>query len=67
MSPDSVGKLLLEVELQTAFPGALYGIDPDDQRGVEAGKIAAFALIGREGYAEHRQAIEAAQPPEWTI
>ncbi len=67
ISPDTVGQLFFAFELQTAFQGALYGINAYDQPGVEAGKLAAFALIGREGYADHRKAIEASEPPTWTI
>ena len=33
-----------------AVSGELYGIDAFDQPGVEAGKIAAYALMGRAGY-----------------
>ena len=46
----SVGGLLFLLEMQTAFAGALYNINAYDQPGVEAGKIAAFALMGRPGY-----------------
>ncbi|MFP8878777.1 MAG: glucose-6-phosphate isomerase [Myxococcota bacterium] len=67
ISPDTVGQLFFALELQTAFQGALYGINAYDQPGVEAGKLAAFALIGREGYADHRKVIEASDPPTWTI
>jgi len=67
ISPDSIGQLFFALELQTAFQGALYGINAYDQPGVEAGKLAAFALIGREGYADHRKAIEASVPPRWTL
>jgi glucose-6-phosphate isomerase len=38
-----------------------------DQPGVEAGKIAAFALIGREGYEKEKAQIESATPPRWRI
>ncbi len=65
--PQSVGQLFFALELQTAYQGALYGIDAYDQPGVEAGKIAAFALLGREGYKRERAAIEANAPPSWRV
>ncbi len=67
ISSDTVGQLFFALELQTAFQGSLFGINAYDQPGVEAGKLAAFALIGREGYADHRKAIEASVPPAWCI
>jgi glucose-6-phosphate isomerase len=65
--PQSVGQLFFALELQTAYQGKLYGINAYDQPGVEAGKIAAFALIGREGYEKERSNIESATPPSWRI
>jgi glucose-6-phosphate isomerase len=59
--------LFFALELQTAYQGALYGIDAYDQPGVEAGKIAAFALLGRDGYKKEKAAIEANTPPTWRI
>ncbi len=50
MSAHSLGQLLYLFEFQTALSGELYGIDAFDQPGVEAGKIAAYALMGRAGY-----------------
>lgn len=64
---ESVGQLFFALELQTAYQGALYGIDAYDQPGVEAGKIAAFSLIGREGYESERERIEANSPPTWRV
>jgi glucose-6-phosphate isomerase len=45
-----VGQLIYLFEFQTALSGELYGIDAFDQPGVEAGKVAAYALMGRAGY-----------------
>ena len=47
-----VGALFVVFEVLTAIGGDLYDVDPYDQPGVEAGKVAAFALMGREGYAD---------------
>jgi len=65
--PQSVGQVFFALELQAAYQGALYGIDAYDQPGVEAGKIAAFALLGRDGYQKEKAAIEANAPPSWRI
>ncbi|MBM4081367.1 MAG: glucose-6-phosphate isomerase, partial [Planctomycetes bacterium] len=46
-------------EVQTAFAGKLYGINPFDQPGVEASKINTYALLGREGYEQRRKEIQA--------
>ncbi len=67
VSPDALGQLLVALEMQTAYQAALYGIDAYDQPGVEAGKVAAFALLGREGYEEERKAIDEDAPPRWEI
>jgi glucose-6-phosphate isomerase len=32
------------------YAGALYGVDPLDQPGVELGKELTYGLLGREGY-----------------
>ena len=36
--------------MQTAFAGELLGIDAFDQPGVEEGKNATYALLGKPGY-----------------
>jgi glucose-6-phosphate isomerase len=56
----SVGQYLFLMELSVAVMGELYGVDAFDQPGVEAGKIAAYALMGRKGYESRRAEIEAA-------
>ena len=48
------------LELSVALMGEHYDVDAFDQPGVEAGKIAAYALMGRAGYEERRAEIEAA-------
>ncbi|MEG1656057.1 MAG: hypothetical protein RR292_01100 [Christensenellaceae bacterium] len=40
------------MEMATAAAGEFLEIDAFDQPGVEAGKIATFALMGRDGYEE---------------
>jgi glucose-6-phosphate isomerase len=67
VTPDALGQLLLALELQTAYQAELYGVNAYDQPGVEAGKVAAFALLGREGYAAERAAIRRQRPASWRI
>jgi glucose-6-phosphate isomerase len=50
VTPASVGALLFMFEVQTLFAGALWGIDPLDQPGVEEGKEFTYALMGRPGF-----------------
>lgn len=54
----SAGQLLFLFQMQTAFAGALLNINAFDQPGVEAGKLATFALMGRPGYEDKLEKIE---------
>jgi len=45
ITPDLLGQLMLLQQLQTALAGALYGVNPFTQPGVEAGKIAAMRIL----------------------
>ena len=56
----SVGQMIYLLELAVAVMGEHYGVDAFDQPGVEAGKVAAYALMGRSGYEARRAEIEAA-------
>lgn len=55
----TLGQLLYMFELQTAYAGAMFNIDAFNQPGVEAGKKATFALLGKEGYEGLRKELEA--------
>lgn len=46
----SLGALIMLFEIATVYAGALYGVDPLDQPGVELGKRLTYALMGRHGY-----------------
>ncbi|OQB25192.1 MAG: Glucose-6-phosphate isomerase [Firmicutes bacterium ADurb.Bin182] len=46
----TIGQLIFMLEMATAFAGELLNINAFDQPGVEEGKNAAFALLGRPGY-----------------
>jgi glucose-6-phosphate isomerase len=50
LSAHVLGQLFYLFEFQTALSGELYGIDAFNQPGVEGGKIATYALMGRAGY-----------------
>lgn len=54
----SVGQFIYLLELSVAVMGELYDVDAFDQPGVEAGKLAAYALMGRAGFEERRAEIE---------
>ncbi len=54
----TVGQLFYLLEMQTAFAGEFYDVQAFDQPGVEAGKIATFALLGRPGWEAQRADIE---------
>jgi glucose-6-phosphate isomerase len=52
ISAHVMGQLIYLFEFQTALSGELYDVDAFDQPGVEAGKVATYALMGREGYGQ---------------
>ena len=54
----AVGEFFYLLELQTVMAGALYDVNPFGQPGVEAGKNATYALMGREGYEDLRGELE---------
>ena len=55
----TVGQLLYFMEVETAFAGELLGINTFDQPGVEEGKNATYALLGRPGYQEKKDELDA--------
>jgi glucose-6-phosphate isomerase len=54
----SVGALIMLFQAATVYAGALYGVDPLDQPGVELGKKLTYGLLGRPGY----DALQIAEP-----
>jgi glucose-6-phosphate isomerase len=54
-----VAQLLYMFEVQTAIAGELYNIDAFNQPGVEQAKNYTYALMGRAGYEESAQALQA--------
>jgi glucose-6-phosphate isomerase len=69
VSAHAVGQLLYALEMATAISGELYDIDAFNQPGVEAGKIATYALMGRSGYESQAKEIAARPPhdPRWIL
>lgn len=68
LDASNIGGLIFLYEAQTAFAGELYDIDAFDQPGVEMGKLIAFALMGRAGYADALDGLEpfTTSDDEWT-
>ncbi|CAN5764233.1 glucose-6-phosphate isomerase [soil metagenome] len=56
------GELFFMHQFQTVLAGGLYGVNPFGQPGVEAGKNATYALMGREGYESLRDELLASDP-----
>lgn len=64
----TLGQLLYLFELQTAYAGAMFNIDTFNQPGVEAGKKATFALLGKPGYTEQKAELDkAASDPAFVV
>ena len=55
----TLGQLLYLLETATVAVGALAGIDPFGQPGVEEGKRLAYGLMGRPGFEASRAEVEA--------
>ncbi len=65
----AIGALLQFFEIATAYAGEMLDINAFDQPGVEEGKIATFALMGKSGF-EAKKAEMANLPPkdpEWIM
>ena len=56
----TIGELLYLLEVATAFTGELLDINAFDQPGVEEGKNATYALLGKPGFAEKKAELDAA-------
>jgi glucose-6-phosphate isomerase len=46
----ALGALFMLFQIATVYAGALFGVDPLDQPGVELGKRLTYGLLGREGF-----------------
>lgn len=58
----TIGQLMMFFMMETAYTGALLNIDTFNQPGVEAGKNATYALLGREGYEAKKTELENKKP-----
>lgn len=58
----TVGQLLFFYEMETAFVGEMLNINTYNQPGVEGGKNATYALLGRKGYEGTKAEMESAKP-----
>ncbi len=56
----TLGQLLMFFEIQTAFVGAMFNIDSFNQPGVEEGKNATYALLGKEGFEDKKKELASA-------
>jgi len=54
----TLGQLLFLFEMQTAYAGAMLNIDTFNQPGVEEGKKATFALLGKAGYDAKKKELD---------
>lgn len=63
ISETALGEAIMMYQIQTVFTGKLLNIDPLDQPGVEAGKIATYALMGKAGFDAERAEIKQYQEP----
>jgi glucose-6-phosphate isomerase len=64
VDPTSVGELIMLLELATVYAGALYGVNPLDQPGVELGKRFTYAMLGRPGFDGARREWDALPRPD---
>lgn len=54
----TIGELIYYFELETAYAGAMLNVDTYNQPGVENGKNATYALLGRKGYENKRSELK---------
>ena len=58
INPFTMGQLLFLFEVQTAFAGGLFEINPFDQPGVEEGKRLTYGIMGKKGYEEKKEEVK---------
>ncbi len=63
----SFGALIMFFEVATAAAGEFLAINAFDQPGVEEGKLATFALMGREGYEKKAEEMKAAKKEDESL
>lgn len=63
----TIGELLYLFEVETAFAGEMLNVDAYNQPGVEAGKNATYALLGKKGYADKKDELTCAKKDRYII
>ena len=58
INPFTIGELIYYFELETAFAGEMLNVNTYNQPGVENGKNATYALLGRKGYESKRAELK---------
>jgi glucose-6-phosphate isomerase len=58
VNANTIGQLMYFFMVQTAVCGELLKINAFDQPGVEAGKIATYALLGKEGFEDKLKELQ---------
>jgi glucose-6-phosphate isomerase len=58
INPANIGALMYLLEAATLYAGGFYDVNPLDQPGVEAGKLATYALMGKHGHEKLRQEMD---------
>jgi glucose-6-phosphate isomerase len=58
INPFTIGQLLFLLEVQTAFTGGLYNVNPMDQPAVESGKRYAYGMMGRGGFEDKAREVK---------
>jgi glucose-6-phosphate isomerase len=64
LDAESLGELFMLVSIATVYAGALYGVNPLDQPGVELSKELTYGLMGRSG---HDVPVLPAADPRWRV
>ncbi len=59
INEENLGEFIYLYEMQTIIAGYYLDINPLDQPGVEAGKIATYALMGKKGFEKQAEEIKA--------
>lgn len=59
MNEESIGNLIYFFEVACAISGYILGVNPFDQPGVEEYKRNMFALLGKEGFEDLKEQLEA--------
>lgn len=62
LSEHVMGQVIFLLEAATVIAGGLLEVNPLDQPGVELGKQLTYGLMGRPGYEEHKQRLDALAP-----